>query len=156
MDGGGKVALDRFLEALVENCRRMRPKTVVTCRCDGALPAPEIVADQSLRQAIMNLLDNATDASPEGVEVEGRWNDQELLIRICDKGRGISSEVAQKIGKVFFTTKPPGQGSGMGLVLSNAIIGRFGGTVKLFNLPECGACTEVRLPLAPFLISACL
>lgn len=153
IDGGGKVALDQFLNALVEQCRLMRPKAAVRCRRDGALPAPEIVADRSLRQAIMNLLNNAVDASPEGVEVEGRWNDQELLIRIFDKGRGISPEVAQKIGKVFFTTKPPGQGSGMGLVLSNAIISRFGGTVKLFNLPECGACTEVRLPLAPFVVS---
>ena len=72
---------------------------------------------------------------------------------VSAKGCGIPSEVAQKIGKVFFTTKPPGQGSGMGLVLSNAIISRFGGTVKLFNLPECGACTEVRLPLAPFVVS---
>ncbi len=154
MDGGGRLALDEFLKTVVDNCRSMRPGVVVTCRWHGALPAPEIVADQSLRQAIMNLLNNAADASPEQVDVEGQWDEQELCVRIRDQGHGIAPEAADKIGKVFFTTKPPGKGSGMGLVLTNAIISRFGGSVKLFNQPEGGACTEVRLPLAPFLVSA--
>ena len=153
MDGGGKVALDRFLEALVEDCRLMRPKTVVTWRCEGTQPAPEIVVEQTLRQAIMNLLNNAADASPDRVDVEGHWNECELCIRIYDRGEGIPPEAADKIGRAFFTTKPAGQGSGVGLVLSRTIIGRFGGSVSLFNQPECGACTEVRLPLAPFLVS---
>ncbi|MBI4188955.1 MAG: HAMP domain-containing histidine kinase [Betaproteobacteria bacterium] len=153
MDGGGKLALDKFLKSVVENCRSMRPGIIVTCRWHGALPAPDIVADQSLRQAIMNLLNNAADASPEQVEVEGRWDEQELCIRICDRGQGILPEAADKIGKWGFTTKPPGKGTGVGLVLTNAIISRFGGSVKLFNQPGCGACTEVRLPLSPFLVS---
>ena len=154
MDGCGKVALEEFLKTVVENCRSMRPGVVVKCRWHGALPAPEIVADQSLRQAIMNLLNNAADASPEQVDVEGHWDERELCIRICDLGPGILPEAADKIGKDFFTTKPPGKGHGVGLVLSSAVISRFGGSVKLFNQPERGACTEVRLPLAPFLLSA--
>ena len=132
----------------------MRPKAVVACRWQGTQPAPEIVVEQSLRQAIMNLLNNAADASPEQVDVEGQWNEQELCLRICDRGDGIPPEAADKIGKDFFTTKSPGKGHGVGLVLSSAIISRFGGAIKLFNQPECGACTEVRLPLAPFLLSA--
>jgi len=111
------------------------------------------VVEQTLRQAIMNLLNNAADASPDRVDVEGHWDERELRIRICDRGAGILPEAADKIGRTFFTTKPAGQGSGVGLVLSRTIIGRFGGSVKLFNLPGCGACTEVRLPLAPFLVS---
>ena len=155
MDSGGKLALDDFLKAVVEKCKSMRPNVALTCRCHGTVPVPEIVAEQSVRQAILNLLNNAADASPDHVDVEGHWNEEELLIRICDKGNGIPAEAADKIGKVFFTTKPPGQGNGMGLVLTNAIISRFGGSVNLFNRPEeCGACTEVRLPLAPFLVSA--
>ncbi len=155
MDGGGKAALDEFLKAVVENCRLMRPQIVVTCRCDGTPPAPEIVMDQSLRQAITSLLNNAADASPERVDIEGRWNEREFYIRISDQGRGISPEAADKIGKDFVTTKPPGQGHGVGFMLSSAVIARFGGSVRLFNQPECGACTEVRLPLAPLRVSAC-
>lgn len=154
MDGGGRVAVDEFLKAVVEKCRLMRPKAVVTCRWEGTQPAPEIVVEQSLRQAIMNLLNNAADASPEQVDVKGQWNEQELCLRICDRGDGIPAEAADKLGKVFFTTKPRGQGSGVGLVLSSTIIGRYGGSIKLFNQPERGACTEIRLPLAPFLVSA--
>lgn len=154
MDGGGKLALDEFLKSVVENCRSMRAKLEVTYRWDGALPAPEIVADQSLHQAIMNLLNNAADASPEQIEVEGRWDEQELCIRISDRGQGILPEAADKIGKGGFTTKPPGEGHGVGLMLSATIIRRFGGSINLYNQPGCGACTEVRLPLAPFLVSA--
>lgn len=154
MEGGGKVALDEFLKAVVEKCRLMRPKAVVTCRWQGTQPAPEIVVEQTLRQAIMNLLNNAADASPEQVDVEGQWNEQELCLRICDRGQGIPPEAVEKIGKAFFTTKPPGTGHGVGLVLSSAIISRLGGSVKLFNQPGRGACTEVRLPLAPFLLPA--
>jgi two-component system sensor histidine kinase RegB len=154
MEACGKVALDGFLKAVVENWRLTRPKAVVTCRWEGTQPAPEIMVEQSLRQAIMNLLNNAADASPEQVDVEGQWNEQELCLRICDRGDGIPPEAADKLGKVFFTTKPREQGSGVGLVLSSTIIGRFGGSIKLFNQPERGACAEVRLPLARFLLPA--
>lgn len=154
MEGGEKVALDGFLQALVENWRSTRPQAVVTCRCHGTPLAPEIVIERSLRQAIVNLLNNAADASPEQVDVEGRWDERELCIRICDRGPGILPEAADRIGKDFFTTKPPGKGHGVGLVLSSAVISRFGGSVKLFNQPERGACTEVRLPLATFLLPA--
>ena len=153
MVGGGKLALDEFLNTVVENCRTIHPGIVVTCRWHGALPAPEIVADQSLRQAILNLLNNAADASPERIDVEGKWDERELHVRICDWGDGIAPEAVDKVGKVFFTTKPPGKGSGMGLVLSNVAIKRYGGSIELFNQPERGACTEVRLPLAPLLVS---
>ena len=153
MDGGGKLALDEFLKAVVEDCRLMRPKVVVRCQWDGMLPAPEIVAEQTLRQAILNLLNNAADASPEQVDVEGEWNARELRIRISDRGRGVPPEAAEKIGRLFVTTKPPGTGHGVGFALSRAVIGRFGGSVSLSNRPERGACTEVRLPLAPFLVS---
>lgn len=153
MEGGGKVALDEFLKAVVEKCRLMRPKAIVTCRWQGTQPAPEIVVEQGLRQAIINLLNNAADASPEQVDVDGQWNEQELCLRICDRGDGIPQQAADKIGKDFFTTKSPGKGHGVGLVLSSAIISRFGGSIKLFNQLGRGACTEVRLPLAPFLLS---
>ncbi|MDO8596304.1 MAG: ATP-binding protein, partial [Sulfuricaulis sp.] len=61
---------------------------------------------------------------------------------------------ADKIGKGGFTTKPPGEGHGVGLKLSATIIRRFGGSIKLYKQPGGGECTEVRLPLAPFLVSA--
>ena len=154
MDSGGKLALDEFLKAVVENCRSMRAKIKVTYRWDGALPTPEIVADQSLRQAILNLLNNAADASPEQIEVEGRWDEQELCIRISDRGQGILPGAADKIGTGGFTTKPPGEGHGVGLMLSTTIIRRLGGSINLYNQPGGGACTEVRLPLVPFLVSA--
>lgn len=49
----------------------------------GTQPAPEIVVEQTLRQAIINRLNNAADASPDRVEVEGHWDERELCIRVA-------------------------------------------------------------------------
>jgi two-component system sensor histidine kinase RegB len=56
--------------------------------------------------------------------------------------------MANKAGQVFFTTKGPTHGLGLGLFLANATIERFGGKVSMFNRDGGGACVRVTLPLA--------
>lgn len=64
-----------------------------------------ISADCTLEQALLNLLNNAADVSPEGVELECNWSDKQLNLEIRDRGPGLSGEVARRAGQVFFTTK---------------------------------------------------
>ena len=64
IEGGGREALDHFLGAVVARFEAMRPGIPVATRWDGPVPAPEILADPSLGQAILILLNNAADASP--------------------------------------------------------------------------------------------
>ena len=124
----------------------MRPMVKFTYHCNGLQPAPQIIGAQLLSQSILNLLNNAADASLDRIEIESSWNHHELLLEILDFGKGLSEETVQRAGQAFFTSKP-GQGLGIGLFLANANIERFGGSVRLTNREEGGASTQVRLPL---------
>jgi two-component system, sensor histidine kinase RegB len=132
---------------MLEQWRLMRPAIPVASRWTGPQPSPIIAAGQILAQTITNLFNNAADASPQGVDVKGAWNNAELSIQIRDHGPGITAEVASRAGEAFVTTKAPGKGLGLGLFLANATIERLGGEVRLFNRAGGGACTEVTLPL---------
>jgi two-component system sensor histidine kinase RegB len=140
-------ALDTLLNELIEKWRLLRPNTLVTTHWQSVTPAPLILAEPTLEQALLNLLDNAADASPKGISVEARWSDGTCVIDILDDGPGLAGSAAQKIGQPFFTTKREQGGIGIGLFLSNATLERFGGKVELFNRSAGGACTRITLPL---------
>jgi two-component system sensor histidine kinase RegB len=147
--GGGPVALDAFVETLLDRFRATRPGVTLGVRVQSTPPAPRIFADDSLGQALMNLLNNAADVSAN-VEVTYGWNDNELRMTVDDTGPGIPPAALAKLGREFFTTKPPGQGTGLGLLLTATVISRLGGTVRWSNRAEGGARADVRLPLAAF------
>lgn len=99
----------------------------------------------TLDQAIINLLNNSADASPEAVDIHVSWNQQQVKVSIADSGAGIPADVRRQLGKPFVTTK--GKGLGLGLFLSNATISRSGGTIKLFDRGGGGTITLIELPL---------
>ncbi len=143
--------LNHYFAGLLEKWQLVRPGVAVKAEWQGDLPAPRIIADQTLTQALINLLNNAADASLHSVEIFGRWQNDELLLEIRDRGPGLAPEVQQRAGQPFFTTK--GNGFGIGLFLANATIERFGGKVVLLNREGGGAVTQVSLPLAKLLTS---
>ncbi|SFW23019.1 ATP-binding protein [Nitrosovibrio sp. Nv17] len=144
-EGSGQTA-DRFLRQVLDKWQLMRPSVKFTYHGEGVQPAPQILNTQLLSQSILNLLNNAADASRRHIEIEARWNEHELRLEILDDGDGLTGEAAQRAGEAFFTSKAPGHGFGIGLFLANANIERFGGSVRLTN-QEGGACTRVVLPL---------
>lgn len=144
-DGSGQAA-DYFLSQVLDKWQLMRPSVKFTYQGKGVQPAPQILNTQLLSQSILNLLNNAADASLKHIEIEANWNERELQLEILDYGEGLTGEAAQRAGEAFFTSKAPGQGFGIGLFLANANIERFGGSVRLTNR-EGGACTKVILPL---------
>lgn len=147
------LELDRYFAALLEKWRLMRPDVNPRAQWGGTGPAPRVIADQTLSQALMNLLNNAADASPDDVEIIGSWNETEAWLEIRDRGPGLSQEEARRAGQPFFTTKGPGHGFGIGLFLANATIERFGGKVTLVNRDGGGALIEVMLPLEKLKLS---
>lgn len=146
-EGGRRQALDDFLSGIVSGWQDTRPATRFECRLHGPLPAPVIAVDRTLGQALVNLLDNAADASPEQIELDGEWTPTDLNLTLRDHGPGLSPEAESRIGTPFFTTKED-SGMGLGLYLARIILERFGGTVQLSNHPQGGAVTRIRLPLA--------
>ncbi len=139
-------AADAFLARTVDRWQLLRPTVPAAVEWAGGAP-PSLVADRTLEQALHNLLNNAADASPGGFEVMGKATSGEVVIDILDQGPGLSDEAMARAGELFYSTKAPEGGMGIGLFLANATIERFGGRVSLFNRAEGGCCTRITLPL---------
>lgn len=130
------VALDKLLTELRQRWELMRPETRLQISSDSE--NTKILADNSLPQALLNLLGNAADASAANnenrVELSTESGDRWLRIHIDDFGPGIQPS----------TDKP--DGLGVGLTLSNASIERLGGSVSLSDRSQGGARATVQLP----------
>ncbi|WNG40863.1 histidine kinase [Archangium violaceum] len=116
----------------------------------GELP---IVVGQArqIGQVLVNLLVNAAQALParDGVvEVSTHARPGEVLVRVRDNGVGMSAEVRDKLFQPFFTTKPVGEGTGLGLAVAYGIITGHGGRIEVESEPGRGSCFTVRLPVA--------
>jgi two-component system sensor histidine kinase RegB len=151
-DSGGRQRVDRFFESTADAFRATRQELDLECHCSGSGPAPEIFTEQSLKQAILILLNNAADASPHHVGLDVRWTAENLTVDVSDQGRGFSETDLPKLGRMFFTTKAPGKGTGLGLVLAASSVARLGGTIRWSNRSEGGACARVELPLSRLLL----
>lgn len=90
-----------------------------------------------LIQVWTNLIHNAIQAMPDGgtLTIATRQRDKDIEVRITDTGSGIPVEVQQKIFDAFFTTKPAGEGSGLGLYISQRILDKHQGHMTLESQP---------------------
>ncbi|MEM6837587.1 MAG: ATP-binding protein [Cyanobacteria bacterium P01_C01_bin.120] len=125
----------------------------------GQLAKVECCAGQ-LNQVFMNLLSNAIDAleerrlsdSAEAPEIYIQTSvtaDHQVCILLRDNGSGISKSAQQQIFNPFFTTKPVGKGTGMGLSISYQIVTeRHGGTLECESEPGQGTTFKVVIPLS--------
>jgi two-component system sensor histidine kinase RegB len=145
-EGGHVQPLDAMLQGAADSWRVLRPGVDVEIRLDGLRPAPRILADRSVSQTLTTLLDNAADASPEGIVLQARWTAADLRVEITDRGAGVRPEVLHVAGRAPHSTK--GEGRGVGLLIANAALERLGGRVTLSNRAGGGACTTLELPLA--------
>jgi signal transduction histidine kinase len=114
---------------------------------DPALP-PITAQGSNLNQVWTNLIANAADAMRgEGeIIVRTRREEEHAVIQIIDSGPGIPVEVEDRIFDPFVTTKPVGEGTGLGLYVSRNIVAQHGGTLSVDSRPG-RTCFEVRLPL---------
>jgi PAS domain S-box-containing protein len=103
-----------------------------------------------IMQVLINLLTNARDAMPEGGEINiqvGHIPEQGLVeLKVIDNGKGIPPEYQDQIYKPFFTTKPVGEGTGLGLFIVSGIVRAHGGEIEVDSTPGEG--TTVTLTLA--------
>ena len=140
------VLVAEYIDNLLDHWLLLRPDVHATITIDEELPDQKVEFPPTVEQSILNLLQNAADASPEAVSVSVHWDTQALIIIIKDHGPGISLDAEKKMGKPFFSTK--GKGLGLGLFLTHASLNRYGGKVKWFNDTPNGTITELTLPFA--------
>lgn len=149
---GGATAMQRADELMTEvldEWQLLRPAAQYRYSPSSSQPVPLLGVDITLRAALLNLLNNAVDASPAPIDIHSHWDDSRFVLEIHDQGAGLSEEAAIRAGSAFYSTKSGGHG--LGLLLANASIERMGGTVRLRNRKEGGATTELTLPIGAVL-----
>ncbi|MCD1619189.1 sensor histidine kinase [Salipiger marinus] len=121
-------------------------------RCDLPRGLPPVQADPSkLTAALMELVRNARDALPCGGEItlRAQAGRGEVTFEIGDGGSGIRSEVLPMVLEPYFTTKPVGQGSGLGLAMVRGFAEQSGGRIELSSTLGKGTRVRLILPEAP-------
>ena len=137
--------LHSYFDQLIERWQLMRPElNAKISYVKNDLPAPHIRFHPTIAQSILNLLNNAADASPSEVEVSISWSETKVIICIKDFGEGFE-ETKVKNQKPFSSSKTDGMG--LGLFLSQNTVTRFGGSIRLDKLSEGGTMTTLCLPL---------
>jgi two-component system sensor histidine kinase HupT/HoxJ len=113
---------------------------------------PVMGSSGQMQQVLMNLVQNARDASSSSespsLEISAEPRDGMIRVYFADNGPGIAPENLSRLFDPFFTTKPVGQGTGLGLSISYGIVERHGGRLEAANRPEGGALFTLSLPLA--------
>jgi two-component system, NtrC family, sensor kinase len=114
---------------------------------------PELLSDAGqLQQVFLNLLNNAIYAlrgRPQAeIRIQVAQQDHEIIISVADNGCGFRPEELEKAFMPFFTTKPVGQGTGLGLSTVYGIVKGLGGEITLTSEPNAGSLFLIRLPLA--------
>jgi two-component system sensor histidine kinase RegB len=101
-----------------------------------------------LRRAVGVLIRNAFDASEpqEKVHLLFRREPERMIFQVQDSGAGMSESVRRRAGEPFFTTKPPGQGMGLGLFLVRLVAETYGGKFELQSSPGSGTRSILELP----------
>ena len=124
------VPAREFLQNLLDQWLVVRPKAEYSLSsAEGK--SPFIIPEYTLRHALMNLLNNAVDASHAPIDIVLNWDDKNIIIQINDKGPGFSKDAMDSLGHFFYSSKSGGMG--IGFFLANATIERMGGKIRILN-----------------------
>ena len=141
------VDLKGCVEEAITLVRLAREAKAVPCVCRVAAGLTVSGDHQRLVQVFVNLISNACDASPAGapVIVEATPMSQGVKVAVRDHGTGMDEATRARMFEPFYTTKPPGQGTGLGLPLVASIVREHGGSLRVSSGPGEGTTVEVEL-----------
>lgn len=146
LESADAQALDTWLEALRRRWHSLRPDATSRLVLTSPSPAPALLPDPTLEQAVVNLLNNAANAGGSGeIQIAASWDDGQCTIEVRDRGPGFSAQTLDQAGHQPFATHA--RGSGIGLLLTRSAVERLGGRLHLANHPEGGAVARIELPL---------
>lgn len=107
--------------------------------------------DGRMTQVVLNLLINAVQALPNrrgNIWVESRLEGHHAILEVRDDGPGFAPQVRDRVFEPFVTTKPVGDGTGLGLFVCHQYVSECGGTLEALDAPEGGARLRVRLQVS--------
>jgi two-component system sensor histidine kinase KdpD len=144
------VGLDEILGSATARLRKLHPRVPVDTRLPADPPLLYVHA-ALVEQALFNILENAATFSPEDtpVTVQASLSDREWTIDVVDRGPGIPEDERRRIFDPFYSVARGdrgGQGTGLGLVICQGMIGAHGGRVEAFAGND-GVGTRIRVTL---------
>ena len=107
------------------------------------------IDSEAIKQIVVNIGLNAIQAMPEGGRfiITSRKSPENIVIDFTDTGIGIEEEIKSKIFDPFFTTKEVGQGTGLGLAVTYALVQKMGGTIAVDSEVPGGTTFTVQIPV---------
>jgi two-component system sensor histidine kinase RegB len=147
-ESGGVILLTDYIDDVIKQWRTHKPGAKLSFFIDPQVAInAKIIAERTLTHSLINILNNAAEASPTelGIEFHATWDLDNITIKIRDFGSGFSSEIVEFAGKQPVVSKK--RGLGVGLFLTYSTINRLGGNINLTNSDSGGACVEITLPL---------
>jgi len=139
--------LRSIVEAALDEVRRYRKKGVPIDVNLGEVPLRLKADPLQLQEVVVNLVKNAIDATEHGsVRVRLEERPGFYAVVVSDTGSGMSADVLSRMFDPTFTTKPRGEGLGLGLPLAKHIVAGHGGTIEATSQPGAGSTFTVLLP----------
>ncbi|MGH8558776.1 MAG: ATP-binding protein [Methylococcales bacterium] len=146
-ESGRLMTVGAYVNEVVRQWQKQQDDFPLKFQAGGTEPAPGLVADRTLTHALVNILNNAVDVSPDSVEFIAHWNTSALILHILDRGPGIDPKIIENAGNIPASTKE--SGLGVGLFLAKATITRLGGSLQFYKRREGGTSIRITLPLLP-------
>ncbi len=146
----GPVDIAPSCSATIELLKRHAAVRNVQIESDIDKNLPKVLADRiELEQVLVNLINNAVDAMPDGgtVELRAFRDGREVHLEVADNGIGITPVDIDRIFEPFYTTKPPGKGTGLGLSVCYGIIQSWGGRIWAQSDQGRGTVVHIHLPI---------
>lgn len=147
-EDGSALHLRDWLQQLVTRWQAQRPHIQVHLGLPEQTAADTccIHSDTNLEQALLNLFNNAADASPHDVAITASWDPTQLDLQILDRGAGFNQQQLAQAGRSAFSSRP--EGLGIGLLLSHSILENLGARVHIQARSDGpGSQVSVHLPL---------
>jgi Amt family ammonium transporter len=165
------VALNRLLDAALNLVEKQLAVRNIQITKDVAPDLPSLLLDENqMKQVLINLILNAFQAMPTGGRLSLRGytstltkvgdgvgrraddlfklGDRVVVCEIEDTGVGISAKALSKVFDPFYTTKPPGQGTGLGLTVTRTIVKHHGGSIRIESQEGRGTKAVLTFPLS--------
>ena len=145
------VNLSVVLDGVLDLAYGLRSTGIEVERTDAPRLPPALADADQLAQVFLNLVINAQQAletvpPPRKLWVRTRAGRGVVRVEIADNGPGVPAELRDRVMEPFFTTKPVGAGTGLGLSVCHGIVAAYGGTIEIGDHPGGGARFVVTLP----------
>ncbi len=145
--GRERIQLGELVQELAQVMEPQMAERSVSFRVDLRAASAALRGDRkALAGAVLNLLENALQASGAGgqVQLAAALEGDRVVIRVSDTGRGMTAEVQERLFQPFFTTRS--EGTGLGLAIVRSVVDAHGGEITVESTPGRGSIFSVRLP----------